>query len=231
MFFLWCARVFGALQAFAPEAGRHLPALPPSLVAICLAFCLVANSAGRVAGGFLAANPALGEKIAGRGVTATASVVRLLALEPGGSFAPLGVPSLFGVMGPAWSMTGPARDLLVRRATPDNIWGRVYSVVCAGLDIGHARWLSVFGALMEWGPHHSVLLGLALTQDMLITSTFNVRRVRRSAQGDHLQRGSQSVFINDIQRHAPGCSECCCRSSAQTGRRCCFGQLSPERGG
>lgn len=88
MFFLWCARVFGALQAFAPEAACHLPALPPSLVAICLAFCLVANSAGRVAGGFLAATPALGEKIAGRGVTATASVVRLLALEPGGSFAP-----------------------------------------------------------------------------------------------------------------------------------------------
>ena len=85
--FLWCARVFGALQAFAPEAGRHLPALPPSLVAICLAFCLVANSACRVAGGFLAATPALDEKIAGCGVTATASVVRLLALEPGGSFA------------------------------------------------------------------------------------------------------------------------------------------------
>ena len=83
---LWCARVFGALQAFAPEAGRHLPALPPSLVAICLAFCLVANSACRVAGGFLAVNPAPGEKIAGRAVTATASVV--VALEPGGSFAP-----------------------------------------------------------------------------------------------------------------------------------------------
>ena len=84
--FLWCARVFGALQAFAPEAGRHLPALPPSLVAICLAFCLVANSACRVAGGFLAANPAPGEKNRGRGVTATASVV-VVALEPGGSFA------------------------------------------------------------------------------------------------------------------------------------------------
>lgn len=88
MFFLWCARVFGALQAFAPEAACHLPALPPSLVAICLAFCLVANSAGGMMGGFLAANPTLGEKIAGRGVTATASVAWLLALEPGGSFAP-----------------------------------------------------------------------------------------------------------------------------------------------
>ena len=95
MFFLWCARMFGALQAFAPEAGRHLPALPPSLVAICLAFCLVANSACRVAGGFLAANPAPGEKNGGRGVTATASVV-VVALEPGGSFAP-------------WRGTQPAR--------------------------------------------------------------------------------------------------------------------------
>ena len=118
-------------------------------------------------------------------MTATASVVRLLALEPGGSFAPLGVPSLLGVMGPAWSMTGPARDLLVRHATFDNTWGRVYSVVCAGLDIGQAGSFRCFSAL-KWGLHHSVLLGLALTQNMVITSTFNVRRVRWSAQGDHL---------------------------------------------
>lgn len=61
--FLRCARVLGALQAFAPAVARYLSALPPNLLAIYLTFCLVVNSAGMVAGGFLAAKPSLGKKL------------------------------------------------------------------------------------------------------------------------------------------------------------------------
>ncbi len=179
-FFFWYAMVLSVVQAFAPEAARQLHAVPQALVAICLTAYLVASSAGMVVGGFLAANPARCEKIVGISFALAASVALLLALAPGGSLAPWMVPGLFGVMGLASGMAGPSRDLLVKRSTPENASGRVYGVVYAGLDIGQALSPLVFGALMDHGQYRGVLLGLALTQGVLIASAFNVRRVRRT---------------------------------------------------
>jgi len=52
--------------------------------------------------------------------------------------------------------------------------------VYAGLDIGQAVAPLIFGRLMDNGQYLSVILGLALTQGVLIASAFNVRRVRRT---------------------------------------------------
>ena len=179
-FFFWYAMVLSVVQAFAPEAARQLHGVPASLVAICLTAYLVASSAGMVVGGFLAVNPLRCEKIVGSSFAVAASVALLLALASGGSLTTWMVPALFGVMGLASGMAGPSRDLLVKRSTPDNASGRVYGVVYAGLDIGQAISPLIFGALMDHHQYRGVLLGLALTQGILIASAFNVRRVRRA---------------------------------------------------
>ncbi len=181
-FFFWYAMVLSVVQAFAPEAARQLHAVPAALVAICLTVYMVASSAGMVLGGFLASDPTRCERVVGSGFAVAASVALLLALAPAGALAVWVVPVLFGLMGFASGTAGPSRDLLVKRSTPDNASGRVYGVVYAGLDIGQAISPLIFGALMDHGQFRGVLLGLALTQGVLIASAFNVRRVRRTAR-------------------------------------------------
>ena len=176
-FFFWYAIVLSVVQAFAPEAARQLHGMNLSLVAVCLTVYMVCAAGGMVLGGFLAADPARCERVIGFGFGAAAVMALVLAL---GSPPPAMVPVLFGMMGFASGITGPSRDLLVKRSTPDNASGRVYGVVYAGLDIGQAVSPLVFGALMDRGYYTSVLLGLALMQAVLIVSALNVRQARRT---------------------------------------------------
>jgi MFS family permease len=83
-------------------------------------------------------------------------------------------------MGFASGIAGPSRDLLVKKSTPENATGRVYGVVYSGLDIGQAIAPLIFGSLMDHQQYTGVWLGLVLMQAVLITSAFNVRKVRRT---------------------------------------------------
>jgi FSR family fosmidomycin resistance protein-like MFS transporter len=177
-FFFLYAIVLSVVQAFAPEAARHLHEVPLPLVATCLTIYMLSAAGGMVMGGFLAADPARCERIVGIGFGVAALAAILLAV---GNFAAWMVPVLFGVMGFASGIAGPSRDLLVKRSTPENASGRVYGVVYAGLDIGQAVSPLIFGAMMDHGQYRGVLLGLAFMQCVLIASAFNVRKVRRTA--------------------------------------------------
>jgi predicted MFS family arabinose efflux permease len=175
-FFFFSAIALSVVQAFAPEAARHLHGMPLGLVASCLTVYMVCSAGGMVLGGFLVADPARCERIIGIGFGMAAAIALILAWVdvPG-----LMVPVLFGLMGFAAGTGGPSRDLIVKRSTPPNSTGRVYGVVYSGLDIGQAMSPLVFGTLMDHQQYKSVLIGLALVQAMLIASAFNVGRVRR----------------------------------------------------
>jgi len=177
-FFFFYAVVLSVIQAFAPEAARQLHGVPVALAAMCLTVYMVCSAGGMVLGGFLAANPDRCERIVGAGFGAAAAVALVIGLAP---VPALAVPALFGAMGFASGIAGPSRDLLVKKSTPDNATGRVYGVVYAGLDIGQAIAPLVFGALMDHRQYQGVWLGLVFMQAVLITSAFNVRRVRRTA--------------------------------------------------
>lgn len=180
-FFFFYAMALSVVQAFAPEAARHLHAVPVPLVAVCLTVYMVASAGGMVAGGFMVSDPNRCERIVGIGFGLAAVIA--LALGYGGfaDAAEVAVPALFGAMGFATGIAGPSRDLLVKRSTPENSTGRVYGVVYSGLDIGQAISPLIFGALMDQHQYRGVFLGLAVVQGVLIVSAFNVRRVRRTA--------------------------------------------------
>jgi MFS transporter, FSR family, fosmidomycin resistance protein len=177
-FFFFYAVVLSVVQAFAPEAARQLHGVPVALAAMCLTVYMVCSAGGMVLGGFLAADPARCERVVGLGFGAAALVALVIGL---GSVPALAVPALFGAMGFASGIAGPSRDLLVKRSTPENATGRVYGIVYSGLDIGQAISPLVFGALMDHQQYRGVWLGLVFMQTVLITSAFNVRRVRRTA--------------------------------------------------
>jgi FSR family fosmidomycin resistance protein-like MFS transporter len=176
-FFFFYAVVLSVIQAFAPEAARHLHDVPIALSAMCLTVYMVCSAGGMVLGGFLAADPKRCELIVGAGF----GVAALIALAIG--FAPvpaLAVPALFGAMGFVSGIAGPSRDLLVKRSSPENATGRVYGVVYSGLDIGQAIAPLIFGTLMDHQQYQGVWLGLVIFQGILIASAFNVTRVRRT---------------------------------------------------
>ncbi len=176
-FFFFYAVSLNVVQAFAPEAARHLHAVPVALAAMCLTVYMVASAGGMVLGGFLAADPSRCERIVGVGFGLAACVAVALALaHPPGAL----VPVMFGVMGFCAGIAGPSRDLLVKRSTPEGSTGRVYGIVYSGLDIGQALSPLLFGVLLDQGRFTAVLLGLAVVQGVLIASAFNVRRVRRT---------------------------------------------------
>ena len=179
LFFLFYAFALSVVQSFAPEAARQLHAVPVHLVAACLSIYMVCSATGMVLGGFLAADPARCERVVGIGMGLAACIALSVALLP---IAPAMVPVMFGLMGAVSGSAGPSRDMLVKRATPDNASGRVFGVVYSGLDIGQAIAPLVFGRLMDLHQYRSVWLGLALVQLVLIVSAFKVRRVRRTVQ-------------------------------------------------
>lgn len=180
-FFFFYAMALSVVQAFAPEAARHLNPVPVALVAMCLTVYMVASAGGMVVGGFLVSDPSRCERIVGVGFGLAAVMALALGYGSFAGAAEVAVPALFGAMGFATGIAGPSRDLLVKRSTPENASGRVYGVVYSGLDIGQAISPLIFGALMDQHHYRGVLLGLALVQGVLIVSAFNVRRARRSA--------------------------------------------------
>lgn len=176
-FFFFYAIVLSTIQAFAPEAARRLHDVPLGWAAICLTVYMVCAASGMVFGGFLVANPDRIERIVGAGFGMAAVIALVIGLAPVPAIA---VPVLFGAMGFATGLAGPSRDMLVKRSTPDNATGRVYGVVYSGLDIGQAIAPLFFGALMDHQNYVGVWLGLVFMQAVLITSAFNVRKVRRT---------------------------------------------------
>jgi MFS family permease len=177
-FFFFFAMALSVVQAFAPEAARQLHQVPVALVATCLTVYMVCSAGGMVLGGFLAADPTRCERIVGMGLGLAAAVALVIGFA---DVSGLAVPALFGLMGFAAGTGGPSRDLIVKRSTPPNSTGRVYGVVYSGLDIGQAISPLVFGSLMDHGQYRGVFIGLALVQAVLITTAFNVQKVRRTA--------------------------------------------------
>ena len=176
-FFFFYAGALSVIQSFAPAAAGRLHAVPAELAAMCLTVYMVCSAGGMVAGGFLASNHERSERIVGFGF----GVAAIVALALGYLAMPsIAVPVLFGVMGFVTGTAGPSRDIIVKRAAPDNATGRVYGVVYSGLDIGQAVVPLVIGHLMDLQMFSSVFLALALLQGVLIVNAFSVRRVRRT---------------------------------------------------
>lgn len=176
VFFLVFAVALGGVQSFAPAAAGHLHGVPAAQIAVCLSIYMVAAGGGMVLGGHLVRDPQRSVRVAAGGF----GLAALLALALGlGSWPPLAVPLLFGVMGFGAGIAGPSRDLLVKQATPAGATGRVYGVVYSGLDVGMTLAPLAFGAMMDAGQYRGVWLGIALMLGLLILTALNVRRNAR----------------------------------------------------
>jgi MFS family permease len=180
-FFLTFAVVLSGVQSFAPQAAGALHDVPSAQVAICVSTYMATAAAGMVLGGYLARDPQRSARVVAGGIGFAAVVALAIGF---GSWPPVAVPVLFGLMGFGSGIASPSRDLLVKQATPEGATGRVYGVVYSGLDVGMTIAPLIFGALMDGGHHRAVWVGVALTQGLLIANAFNVKaRWRKPVSG------------------------------------------------
>ncbi len=177
-FFFFYAGALSVVQTFAPQAARQLHGVPAATAAMCLTVYMICAAAGMVAGGFLAKDAARSARVVGLAFGCAAMVALSMAWLDVPAWL---VPVMFGAMGIAGGVSGPSRDLLVRRSAPDGASGRFYGVVYGGLDIGQATVPLFVGLLMDSGEHAGVWVALAVLQGVLIVNAFNVGRLRRAA--------------------------------------------------
>src|SRR4029077_18557114 len=124
-FFIFTAGTLG-LQTFLPTVLDAGYAIPLSVGATALSSFLLGSTAGIVAGGILASRTDRQDRVAASGLFLGIVLVLLFAMLP-----PIRVRliPLFALVGFGVGITGPSRDMIVRKATPPGAAGRVYGFV------------------------------------------------------------------------------------------------------
>ena len=145
-FFAFTAMALGVIQSFTPAALKASYGVVLGIGTACVTAYMLANAAGTLAGGFLAAKAAQHDRIVAGALGIAALIAAIIAT---GMIPTALLIFFFALMGFGSGMAGPSRDLLVRAAAPKNATGRVYGVVYSGLDAGLAIAPPIFGAAMD----------------------------------------------------------------------------------
>jgi MFS transporter, FSR family, fosmidomycin resistance protein len=161
LYFMLLAIAGGATQNFFPSTLPKVQDVTLALAATITTAYLSASAFGSFAGGYLADMTTQHDRVVAVGLSAAA----LLALLIG--FAPMPIFLLFAaatIMGFLSGLTLPARDMLVRAATPPGSTGKVFGFVYSGLDLGSLVAPPVVGALIDNGhvPWVFVFIAVAL---------------------------------------------------------------------
>jgi MFS family permease len=174
-YFTLLATAWVGLQTFGVPTIVALYGAPLAVAAGALTGFLLGNSAGTLGGGFIADRTARHDVVAVGGMLLAAVITVAMAT----AWMPLGlVPVLMALAGCCLGLTGPARDMLVRSATPRGASGKVYGFVYSGLDLGSSATPLLFGWLLDHGEPRMVFLATAA---LMVLTTLTVVQVRRRA--------------------------------------------------
>ncbi|MDP2169400.1 MAG: MFS transporter [Rhodocyclaceae bacterium] len=180
-FFLLITAAFAGLQSFSAPVLGGIYGISLAAAVAGLTGYLLGSAAGMVVGGFVAARVQTHDRTVGMALVGAALFATALAtgLPPAWSVVPLMVGIGVGV-----GISGPSRDLLVRRIATNSLaggnaspaFGRVYGFVYSGLDVGMALGPLAFGALLDAGGMDGVLPGVALLQIMAVLTILAMGR-------------------------------------------------------
>lgn len=121
-----------------------------------LSFYLIGQACGLIAGGFLVSPTLRSESIVFGSLVMAALFIFVLAM----GWVPVSLAVMVvGLAGFCSGMSGPSRDMLVRRVTPKKSVGSVYGLVYSGLDVGSALGPLLFGVMLDAGWSHGPWFG------------------------------------------------------------------------
>ena len=167
----------GGLQTFLVVALAALYGTSNALANVALTALLTASALGVLAGGVLAARARNHVAVAGLGLALAGATTALVGFIDFSSFALVLMMSLSGFFG---GLVAPSRDLLVRSATPEGAFGRVFGFVSTGFNIGSMIAPMIYGAFMDRGEPRALFLLSAASSILCIGTVFlgSQRRAR-----------------------------------------------------
>ena len=170
-FFFFSMASTSSLQSFAPSALFNIYQVPLTVGSYYITLLALGSASGVLFGGFLAAKLQSPEKI----VSSCLSITVMMCLALATGFVSIGlIPVIFFMLGFGYGVVAPSRDLLVKRATPQGVAGRVYGIVYSGIDLGAAVGPFIFGMFMDAGLPRALFIGIVLFQILIIPTVFTV---------------------------------------------------------
>lgn len=178
-FFTLQAAAFVAVQSFMPLTLHELFGTPMVVATGTITAFMLGSASGNLAGGILADQSGRFQAIIAVGYVFSASCLLVVG------YVAMPAAALYGVLATAGAlqgMTTPARDMLVRRATPPGGTGKVFGFVYSGLDIGAMVMPVPIGWLLDNGHAQAFFPLVAfVTLLMILTATSIPKRAPAGA--------------------------------------------------
>ena len=172
-YFVLTAFAGTGVQTFAVTALTSGYNLALSAATLGLTAYLVGSSCGMVFGGFLADRTHKHHRVAMGGMIAVSALMLLMTGLPALALVILPVMTVAGM---ANGITGPSRDVLIRRAAVGAGMGSVFGFVYSGFDLGSCTAPLLFGALLDHRAPHAVFLAIAIAFALAAPTVMQVRR-------------------------------------------------------
>jgi MFS family permease len=170
-YFVLTSISFIAIQSFGVSTMVALFEMPVAMASAALSLYFLASAAGIFTGGFIATKFSRHNVVAATGVSASASLVLLVATVP----LPLAaVPLVLAAAGFCSGVTNPSRDLIVRQTTPPGSTGKVYGFVYSGIDVGSMFMPVVFGWMLDQGNPRGVLLTMVVALSLTVATVLHL---------------------------------------------------------
>ena len=177
-YFALLAIALTGLQTFLPSAVPAAFGVSITTANLLLTSFLLASSLGVLIGGVVADRFPHHHLVVAVGLAAGAAFSLLFALAALPVAALLACASLAGL---ALGGTSPARDMLVRRATPPGATGKVFGFVYSGLDLGAVIATPLLGLLIDDGLPRLVFVVAAVALVAAIATAFLLGAEREAA--------------------------------------------------
>jgi MFS family permease len=149
----------GGLKTFAVAGLVETHDTAATLANAAFTTFLAANAGGVLFGGWLADITKRAELMAAGGLGISAIVMAIIGVWDLPGFLLI---AIFAFAGLTNGIIGPARDLLVRRASPKGSMGKVFGFVFSGQSIGMALAPLLFGFMIDSGVPAWIFYGSAI---------------------------------------------------------------------
>ncbi len=178
VFFILLAVMNSGMSNYSVAALGALYGTPVTVANTALTAMLMLSAIGVLVGGVLVGRTSLHATVAALGVAGAAASAALIAAFDFGTFALIAVMAAQGF---STGVIAPSRDMIVRAATPEGSFGKVFGFVTTGFNLGGIVAPMIFGALMDSGNPRLVFLGVAAVALIAILTVTTLPKRRREA--------------------------------------------------
>ena len=178
VFFILLAFMNSGINNYSVAALGLLHGTPVAIANTALTALLLLTAIGVLAGGLVVTRTALHSTVAALGIAGMVVTAGLIAAVDFGTLALIAVMAAFGFCS---GVIAPSRDMIVRAATPEGSFGKVFGFVTTGFNLGGIVAPMVFGALMDAGHPRLLFIGVAVAALVAILTVTTLPK--RSRQG------------------------------------------------